>query len=173
VHEFTLRDGIDIGLGGTAAYTALIDGNTAFNLTQSGPLTAGILSDPGGRHADADTSRLTATVSNNTQHDIGTANLQHRGPRVRLSQNVVDASTHRPPTSQQPLATTAWAAGRERAGNPDDERRRHRDHQRDDSSFTDVTSDIIEPIALGTNQYLEVNLLRVTAARANARAPRR
>ncbi len=166
VHDSPCGDGIDIGLSGTAAYTALIDANTAFNLTQSGPLTAGILSILAVGMQTRDGSRLTATVSHNTQHDIGTANSNTADPEC-VYPNVVDASTIVADISNNRCYNSlgGWSANGLEIPMMNDGGTAVINVT--DSSFTGVTSDIIEPIALGTNQYLEVNLLRVTAAHAS------
>lgn len=168
VHDSPCGDGIDIGLSGTAAYTALIDGNTSFNLTQSGPPTAGILSILAVGMQTRDTSRLSATVSNNVQHDIGTANSNAADPEC-VYPNIVDASTIVADISNNRCyhSVGGWSANGLEIPMMNDGGTAIINVT--DSSFTDVTSDIIEPIALGTNQYLEVNLLRVTAAHATGR----
>ncbi|MGH8541215.1 MAG: hypothetical protein ACRETW_12020, partial [Stenotrophobium sp.] len=166
VHDSACGDGIDIGLSGSAVYSALIDGNTAFNLTQSGPLTADILSILAVGMQTRNTSKLTATVSNNIQHDIGTANAQNVDPEC-VFPNVVDASTIVANITNNLCNNSVggWSANGLEIPMMNDGGTAIINVS--DSSFTNVTSDIIEPIALGTNQYLEVNLLRVTAAHAN------
>lgn len=166
VHDSACGDGIDIGLSGTAVYTALIDGNTAYGLTQSGNPMAGILSILAVGLQTKNTSKLTATVSNNTQHDIGTANRSNVDPEC-VYPNVVDASMIIVSISNNLCDNSrgGWSANGLEIPMMNDGGTAIVNVV--DSSFTNVTSDIIEPIALGTNQYLEVNLLRVTAAHAN------
>jgi hypothetical protein len=166
VHDSPCGDGIDLGLSGTADYSALIDGNTAFDLTQSGPFSAGILSILALGMQTRDTSRLHATVSNNVQHDIGTANSNTADPEC-VYPNVVDASTLVADISHNSCNNSrgGWSANGLEIPMMNDGGTAIINVS--DSSFTNVTSDIIEPIALGTHQYLEVNLLRVTAAHAD------
>ena len=166
VHDSACGDGIDIGLSGTAVYTALIDGNTTYKLTQSGNFTAGILSVLGIGMQTLNTSRLTATVSNNIQHDLGTANGQNVDPEC-VYPNVVDASTIVANISNNNCYNSigGWSANGLEIPMMNDGGTAIINVS--DSSFTNVTSDIIEPIALGNNQYLEVNLNNVTAAHGN------
>lgn len=166
VHDSPCGDGIDIALSGAAEYSALIDGNTVFNLTQSGPITAGILSILAIGMQTRNTARLTATVSNNIQHDIGTANSQTADPEC-VYPNVVDASTIVADITHNHCYNSVggWSANGLEIPMMGDGGTAIINVS--DSSFTNVTSDIIEPIALGSNQYLELNLLRVTAAHAD------
>jgi hypothetical protein len=166
VHDSPCGDGIDIGLSGTAVYTALIDGNTTYLLTQSGNPTAGILSVLGIGMQTLNTSRLTATVSNNVQHDLGTANGQNVDPEC-VYPNVVDASTIIANITHNNCYNSigGWSANGLEIPMMNDGGTAIINVS--DSSFTNVTSDIIEPIALGNNQYLEVNLNNVIAAHAN------
>jgi len=168
VHDSPCGDGIDLGLSGSAAYTALIDGNNAFNLTQSGPPTAGILSILAIGMQTRNASVLKATVSNNVEHDIGTANSNAADPEC-VYPNVVDASTIVADISHNDChdSVGGWSANGLEIPMMNDGGTAIINVS--DSSFSNVTSDIIEPIALGTNQYLEVNLLRVTATHADGR----
>jgi hypothetical protein len=166
IHDSPCGDGIDVGLSGGAIYTALIDGNTAYKLTQSGNFSAGILSVLAVGMQTKNISKLTATVSNNIQHDIGTSGSNSADPEC-VYPNVVDASTIVANITNNYCYNSVggWSANGLEIPMMNDGGTAIINVS--DSIFTNVTSDIIEPIALGTNQYLEVNLNNVTASHAN------
>lgn len=168
VHDASCGDGIDVRMKGTANYRATIDGNTVFNL-QQGPASDGFESVLAIGMQTRDSAQLTATLDNNTEHDIGSppsAKNPIGADSEGVFANVVDASTMQVDVDHNSFyhGIGGWSAnGMEMPvmGSGGTAIMRIRN-----SSFTDVPGDVLEMLALGTDGTLQLELDNVTASYA-------
>ncbi|MDR3419559.1 MAG: hypothetical protein P4L83_25545 [Nevskia sp.] len=171
VHDAPCADGIDVRLKGSAVYQADIGGNTVFNLKQ-GPILNGFLSVLAIGMQTRDTSKLTATLDNNTEHDIGSNNFTpEEADSEGVFANVVNASTITAEVDNNNFYHGIGGFSANGMEMPVMGQGGTAIMHISNSSFTDVPGDVLEVLALGTDGNLQLTLDNVTASRATGGAP--
>lgn len=168
VHDAKCGDGIDIRVSGTASYRASITGNAMHSLRQGSALKSVLAIGLQAR----DHSRLTASVNDNTQSNLGNdddpnllvAGADSEGVFVNgVGPATMDVSVNRNTYTNERGLGGFSANGLEMVTMGDGS---HVTLRVRDSHFSGSPGDVIEEGALGTNATLDLTLERVTAERS-------
>ena len=165
VHDARCGDGIDVRLFNAAVYQADIDGNTIYNLQEPADSQSAIISVLAIGMQTNNRSALTATIDNNTEHDIGSPILSPEGSDSEgVFPNVVDASTITASIDNNDFHNGIGGFSANGLEIPVMGDGGTAIVHVSNSRFTQVPGDIIELFALGTNGNLQLSLDNVTAS---------
>jgi hypothetical protein len=165
VHDAVCGDGIDVRLFNAAVYQADIDGNTIYGLQEPADSKSLIISVLAIGMQTNNRSVLTATIDNNTEHDIGSPVLSPEGSDSEgVFPNVVDASTITASIDGNNFYNGIGGFSANGLEIPVMGDGGTDIVQVSNSTFAKVPGDIIELFALGTNGTLQLSLDNVTAS---------
>lgn len=160
VHGATCGDGIDVRLAGTATFNALITGNTIADLQEG--TAQGLTSVLAIGMQTGDESRLTANIDNCSARNIGSPKADPEGVFANIGGSS-RADIHLDHVVADDIHGGTSANGAEFVLMQESA---HANVKVTNSSFTNVTDDILEALTFGRHQQLAIELDNVTARHA-------